>query len=69
MNHWGYNPLTKWDNPPGPWARAAIGAAEVIFTFSEPFAAEVISEQDLRTMRVLRIFRARDAQGGTPGGP
>lgn len=29
----------------------------VIFTFSEPFAAEVISEQDLRTMRVLRIFR------------
>ncbi|CAE7702091.1 NaCP60E, partial [Symbiodinium pilosum] len=29
----------------------------VIFTFVEPFAAEVISEQDLRTMRVLRIFR------------
>ncbi|CAK9081020.1 Sodium channel protein type 11 subunit alpha (NaN) (Sensory neuron sodium channel 2) (Sodium channel protein type XI subunit alpha) (Voltage-gated sodium channel subunit alpha Nav1.9) [Durusdinium trenchii] len=29
----------------------------VIFTLSEPFAAEVISQQDLRTMRVLRIFR------------
>ncbi|CAJ1360541.1 unnamed protein product [Effrenium voratum] len=29
----------------------------VICTLSEPFAAEVISEQDLRTMRVLRIFR------------